>query len=82
MAENIVNNGRLIDVELPNFVGKAGYQDGLEGNDLLSYRPNRSGQKLRAGETIQLEGKERTIARADRSEYIRDMVTLQLVPLP
>lgn len=81
MAEK-VQNGRRVEVSLPDFEGRAGYQDALEGPDHLSYLPNRAGEPLSAGEFLALEGVPREIIKRERSAFgVSGMVTLFLKPL-
>jgi hypothetical protein len=76
-----VNNGERIEVDTGEFSGLAGYQDGVDGPDFLSYLPNRSGDKPDAGAKIIVKGKERTVTKRVMSTFVPGMVTLSLEPL-
>jgi hypothetical protein len=78
MGEGKVNNGRRVQVELPDFVGLAGYQDCIVGSDFLSYVPNLGGARVGAGETIMVEGVEREVTKRQLGTYVPGMVTLTL----
>lgn len=73
----IINNGKRIQVSLPDFEGLAGFVDGPAGIS-MAYRPNKSGSTS-VGEVLDIEGEGKLrVIRVDASQVVEGFRVLGL----
>ena len=75
-----VNNGRLVHVDLPDFVGEVRLLEAA-GRRLFSYRANRNGT-TEPGNTILVEGEDCKVLTAEQSRVAYGMINLTFEPIP
>lgn len=72
-----INGGCLVDVDLPIYVGKAGFVDRGDGTASMSFKPNRTGN-LPIGETISAGERNWTLVSNASSGSVRGFRVLEL----
>ncbi len=72
----IINNGKRIQVSLPDFEGLAGFVEAPSGIT-MAYMPNKKGS-LAVGETVEADNEQFTVLRIDASQLVEGFRVLTL----
>ena len=74
MPKLTIVEGKMVDLVAGDYDGKAGMQ-----GDIVAYRPGPQGWP-KAGEQVKVDNQDRTVAGVRMSDFVREMVLLELEP--